>query len=105
MYSFGFSGGLRERRFSLKRTLSREVLQRARFIMYAHLALQATLFAYRTLFRFRYADPLVRVSVPVLEMPAPLPLLAVLPETVLLVRVSVPLKLKMPPPMTKPLLP
>jgi hypothetical protein len=45
MYSFGFSGGLRERHFSLKSTLSREVLQRARFIMYAHLALQATLFA------------------------------------------------------------
>ncbi len=45
MYSFGFSGGLRERRFSLKRTLSREVLQRARCILYAHLALQGTLFA------------------------------------------------------------
>ncbi len=59
MYSFGFSGGLRERRFSLKSTLSREILQRVRFIMYAHLALQATLFTYRTLFRFRYADPII----------------------------------------------
>jgi hypothetical protein len=57
MYSFGFPGGLRERRFSLKSMLSRETLQRARYITYAHLALQATLFAYRTLFRFRYADP------------------------------------------------
>ena len=45
MYSFGFSGGLRARRFSLKRTLSPEVLQRARCIMDAHLALQATFFA------------------------------------------------------------
>jgi len=25
--------------------------------MYVHLALQATLYTYRTLFRFRYADP------------------------------------------------
>ncbi len=57
MYSFGFSGGLREKRFSLKSTLSRKILQRACFSLYAHQALQATLFAYRTLFRFRYADP------------------------------------------------
>ena len=58
MYSFSFSGGLRARHFSLKSTLSREILQRARCIMYAHLALQGTLFANRTRFRFRYADPL-----------------------------------------------
>ncbi len=29
--------------------------------MYAHLALQGTLFAYRTLFRFRYADPFLGI--------------------------------------------
>lgn len=57
MHSFASSGGLRVRRFSLKSTLSRAILQGARFIMYAHLALQATLFAYRTLSRFRHADP------------------------------------------------
>ena len=56
-HSFGFSGGLRAMRFSLKSTFSREILQRARCIMYVHLALQATLYTYRTLFRFRYADP------------------------------------------------
>ena len=53
MYSFGSSGGL-------KSTLSRAILQGVCFIMYAHLPPQATLFAYRTLFRFRYADPLHR---------------------------------------------
>ena len=58
MYSFGFPDGLRERRFRLKRMLSCEILQRAHYIAYAHLALQGTLFAYRTLFRFRYADSL-----------------------------------------------
>ncbi len=57
MYSFGSSGGLRARRFSLKSTLSHAILQGASFIAYAQPALQATLFAYRTLFRFRYADP------------------------------------------------
>jgi hypothetical protein len=56
MYAFGSSGGLRARRFSLKSTLSRVILQGARFITYAHLALQGALFAYRTRFRFRYAD-------------------------------------------------
>lgn len=58
MYSFGSSGGLRERRFSLKSTFSRAILQGARFIVYAYLALQATLFAYRTRFRFSYAGPI-----------------------------------------------
>jgi hypothetical protein len=57
MDAFGSSGGLRERRFSLKSTLSRVILQGARFITYAHLTLQSALFAYRTRFRFRYADP------------------------------------------------
>ncbi len=56
MYAFGSSGGLRARCFSLKSTLSRVILQGARFITYAHLALQGALFAYRTRFRFRYAD-------------------------------------------------
>ncbi len=42
--------------------LSRETLQRARSITYAQLALQATLFAYRTLFRFRYADPITMLA-------------------------------------------
>jgi hypothetical protein len=56
MYAFGSSGGLRARRFSLKSTLSRVILQGASFITYAHLALQGALFAYRTRFRFRYAD-------------------------------------------------
>jgi integrase len=64
MYSFSFSGGLRARHFSLKSTLSREILQRARCIMYAHLALQGTLFANRTRFRFRYADPNNKVTSP-----------------------------------------
>jgi len=64
MYSFGFPGGLRERCFSLKSTLSREILQRARSITYAQqLALQATLIAYRTLFRFRYVDPYFKCQI------------------------------------------
>jgi hypothetical protein len=58
MYAFGSSGGLRARCFNLKSTLSRVILQGARFITYAHLALQGALFAYRTRFRFRYAEPL-----------------------------------------------
>jgi hypothetical protein len=39
------STGSRERRFSLKSTLSRAILQGTRFVTYAHLALQATFFA------------------------------------------------------------
>lgn len=56
MHSFGSSGALRVKRFSLKSTLSRALLRGPRFIMYVHLALQGTLFAYRTLPKFRCAD-------------------------------------------------
>ncbi len=61
MYSFGFRGGSRGRRFSLTSPPFREIRQGARFITYAHLALQATLSTYCTLLGLSYADPITNL--------------------------------------------